>query len=523
MMVPYREANKVLIFDTTLRDGEQSPGISLNKTEKLTIAHALAELGVDVIEAGFPIASIGDFEAVQAIAREVHGPTICGLARAVNGDIDRAWEAIKDAEKPRIHTFIATSKVHMEHKLKMTPEKVAEKANAAVARAKSYTDDVEFSPEDAARTSLDVMLAVIQAAVDAGATTINIPDTVGYTTPHEFAERIAEVRKNIKGDYIISTHCHNDLGMATANSLAGVGAGARQVEVAVNGIGERAGNAALEEIVMAIKLKSDSYGGVYTEVDSKLITRTSRLVSNLTGYPVQYNKAIVGRNAFSHESGIHQDGVIKKRETYEIIDPADVGAGESQIILGKHSGRAAISSALKKLGHELDKNQMDEVFIDFKALADQKNNVSNADLSTIVDSTVLHLNDTNNRYELESASFALNDDEKPSATIKIKTPNGETIEQSAVGNGMVDAVCTAIREVVGLKIELVEYLVQAVTESIDALASVNIQLRSHDKVATGRGSDTDVVRASAKAYLDAVNRLLTIDDDRNMKTKARGQ
>lgn len=514
--------DKVLIFDTTLRDGEQSPGISLNKSEKLTIAYALAELGVDVIEAGFPISSNGDFEAVQAIARKVEGPTICGLARAIEKDIDRCWEAIKDAKSQRIHTFMSTSDVHLKYQMKKTQLEVIEMTKARVSQAKNYCDDIEFSPMDASRSDFDFLIEVLQTAVDNGATTINIADTVGFAVPHEFGAWLNKIRESVHGNYILSTHCHNDLGMATANSLAGVGAGARQVEVAVNGIGERAGNAALEEIVMALKVKSSSYGDVYTDVDSKLITKTSRLVSNLTGYPVQYNKAIVGRNAFAHESGIHQDGVIKKRETYEIIDPADVGAGGSQIILGKHSGRAAIASALKKLGHELSPEQINEIFVAFKALADQKNNVSDADLNAIVDSTFSRSQTDSQSYELSTVSFTLSENEKPSATIAVKTPGGELVETSATGNGMVDAVCTAIREIVGLKIDLVEYLVQAVTESIDALATVNIQLRSHDKIATGRGSDTDVVRASAKAYLDAVNRLLAIEDD-SSTTKAQAQ
>lgn len=511
-------SDKVLIFDTTLRDGEQSPGISLNKVEKLEIAQMLAKLNVDVIEAGFPIASIGDFEAVQAIAREVQGPTICGLARAVDGDIDRAWEAIKDAEKPRIHTFIATSPIHMEHKLRMSPEQVADKAARAVARAKSYTNDVEFSPEDAARSNVDVMLMVLQAAVDAGATTLNIPDTVGYSTPHDFAERIRAVKENIKGDFIISTHCHNDLGMATANSMAGVLAGARQVEVAINGIGERAGNAALEEIVMAIKMKKQSYNGVYTDVVTQNISQASRLVSRLTGYPVQYNKAIVGRNAFAHESGIHQDGVIKKRETYEIMDPSDVGAGESQIILGKHSGRNALKTTLDKMDITLSSEELDEVFVRFKELADRKTNVTKEDLEAITSYQKTGAED--DVFEIEELSFSrlgLSKDATAEVVLLKNKKDSQSCRES--GNGLIDAGCKAIRKITGIEAELVEYTVNSVTGGVDALADVVITLRHKGAVVAGHDAHTDVTEASVRAYLGAVNRLLKQDA---IKKKAQG-
>ena len=343
----------VTIFDTTLRDGEQSPGISLDQGEKLEIAEQLARLGVDVIEAGFPIASQGDFEAVQAIARGVRGPVICGLSRTALADIDRCWEAVADAERTRIHVFIATSEVHMKNKLRMTPEQVKTEAGRAVAHAKTYTDDVEFSPEDASRSDFDFMCTVLQAAVDAGATTLNIPDTVGYGVPAEYAKRLSDVRAAVRGDYVISTHCHDDLGLAVANSLAAVHAGARQVECTINGIGERAGNAAMEEIVMALRTRSDYYGGVDTGIRAEELGRASRLVSRLTGYPVQYNKAVVGRNAFAHASGIHQHGVLSERSTYEIMDPAAVGAGETKIVLGKLSGRHAFADTLKKMGYDL--------------------------------------------------------------------------------------------------------------------------------------------------------------------------
>jgi 2-isopropylmalate synthase len=378
------EMDRVRIFDTTLRDGEQSPGISLDVAEKLEIAEQLARLGTDIIEAGFPIASQGDFEAVEAIAKSVRGSTIAGLSRTGFQDIDRAWEAVRHAEKPRLHVFIATSPIHMKKKLRMTEDQVKEEAAAGVARAKGYCEDVEFSPEDGSRSDPEFMCEVCQIGVDNGATTINIPDTVGFGVPEEFAELISYVLERVKGDYVVSTHCHNDLGLAVANSLAGVRAGARQVECAINGLGERAGNAALEEIVMAIKTRGDYFGHLDVGVHTEELARTSRIVSRLTGYPVQYNKAVVGRNAFAHEAGIHQHGVLEDPETYEIMDANTVGQEAAQIVLGKHSGRHAFSDSLAKMGIKIQGDALNTAFTRFKELADRKVQITEADLEAIV-------------------------------------------------------------------------------------------------------------------------------------------
>src|SRR3954467_3729414 len=376
--------DRVIIFDTTLRDGEQSPGISLDAGEKLEIAEQLARLGVDYIEAGFPVASQGDFEAVEAIAKTVKGPVIAGLSRTHMADVDRCWDAVKHAERGRIHVFISTSPSHMEHMLKMTPEQVKEETGRGVSRAREHTDDVEFSPQDATRTPMDFMLEVLQAAVDAGATTLNIPDTVGYGIPWDFGALIQYVRREVKGDYVTSTHCHNDLGLATANSLAGLQAGARQIEVCVNGLGERAGNAALEEVVMALAIRPDQFPGLSTGINTEELARTSRLVARLTGYPVQYNKAVVGRNAFTHESGIHQHGVLAERSTYEIIDAAAVGQTGSQIVLGKHSGRHAFKDTLEHMGLTIQGDALNAAFVRFKELPDRKVQITDADLEAIV-------------------------------------------------------------------------------------------------------------------------------------------
>src|SRR5205814_4052888 len=377
-------AERVIIFDTTLRDGEQSPGISLDAGEKLEIAEQLARLGVDYIEAGFPVASEGDFEAVQAIARAVEGPVIAGLSRTHRADVDRCWDALRDAPRARIHVFISTSPNHMEHMLRMTPEQVVGETRAGVARAREHTDDVEFSPQDATRTPLDFMIEVLRASVEAGATTLNIPDTVGYGIPWDFGALIQYVRRQVPGDYVLSTHCHNDLGLATANSLAGVQAGARQIEVCVNGLGERAGNAALEEVVMAMTIRPDQFPGLEVGVHTEELARTSRLVARLTGYPVQYNKAVVGRNAFVHESGIHQHGALAERSTYEIIDAAAAGQTGSQIVLGKHSGRHAFSDTLSKMGLTVQGDALNAAFTRFKELADRKVQITDADLEAIV-------------------------------------------------------------------------------------------------------------------------------------------
>jgi 2-isopropylmalate synthase len=501
--------DRVIIFDTTLRDGEQSPGISLDQGEKVEIAEQLARLGVDVIEAGFPIASQGDFESVQAIAKSVRGPVICGLSRTALGDVDRCWEAIESAEHRRIHVFIATSETHMKHKLRMTPDQVKVEAASGVARARSYTDDVEFSPEDASRSDFDFMCEVLQIAVDNGATTLNIPDTVGFAVPQEYAERLANVRKVVKGDYIISTHCHNDLGMAVANSLAAVQLGARQVECAINGLGERAGNAALEEIVMALRTRADYFGGIDTGIKSEELARTSRLVSRLTAYPVQYNKAVVGRNAFAHESGIHQHGVLNERTTYEIMDPAAVGQGESKIVLGKHSGRHAFADTLKKMGYDLHGDALNQVFTRFKELADRKVELSDADLEALV---AEEMGDTvRYAFSLISLDSHGGSSSTPTATI-VLDHDGKKIEATAEGSGMVDAACAAIRHATGIEGTLTDYAVTSVTGGVDALADVALRFEVEGVSMPGRGLSTDVVEASARALLNALNRIVRVRD-----------
>jgi 2-isopropylmalate synthase len=506
----------VVIFDTTLRDGEQSPGISLDQGEKLEIAEQLARLGVDVIEAGFPIASQGDFEAVQAIARAAGagsmsgpqpagGPTVCGLSRTALKDVDRCWEAIEAAPRTRIHVFIATSEVHMRNKLRMTPEQVRTAAAEAVTHARGYTDDVEFSPEDASRSDFDFMCEVLRAAVDAGATTLNIPDTVGYGIPEEYARRLADVRSRVPGDYVISTHCHDDLGLAVANSLAAVHAGARQVECTINGIGERAGNAAMEEIVMALRTRADWFDGVDTGIRAEELGRTSRLVSRLTGYPVQYNKAVVGRNAFAHASGIHQHGVLTERTTYEIMDPAAVGAGETQIVLGKLSGRHAFGDTLKKMGYDLHGDALNRAFARFKELADRKAELSEDDLEALVAEEV---GDTvRYRFQLVSIDCHGGTGSTPQASI-VLDHDGTKLEASATGDGMVEAACNAIRKATGMEGgRLTDYAVTSVTGGVDALADVALRFEVDGHSTPGRGLSTDVVEASARAFLNAINRI----------------
>ena len=501
-------SERIVIFDTTLRDGEQAPGINLNAKAKLEIAEQLARLGVDVIEAGFPVASQGDFEAVQGIARTVGGATIAGLSRASLGDVERCYEAVKDAERSRIHVFLSTSPSHMEHMLRMGPDQVLEATRASVARASELCDDVEFSPQDATRTPMEFLLRVVQVAVDAGATTLNIPDTVGYAMPWGFAEMIRQIRAEVPGDYILSSHCHNDLGLATANSLAAVGAGVRQIEVCVNGIGERAGNASLEEVVMGLRTRRDQFGGLQTQVNTEEIVRTSRMVSRLTGYPVQYNKAVVGKNAFAHESGIHQHGVLSDRSTYEIIDAREVGGEAAQIVLGKHSGRHAIADALAKLGFELSKADLDGAFARFKELADKKPRITEADLEAIVSDEVLSDEET---YTLIGLQVAGGTALSPTATVRVGHEGG-VIEESAIGDGMVDAACAAIAKAVGVDAALAEFNVAAVTGGSDALGEVTVQVEAASGAAagtrvTGRAVATDIVEASARAYLQAVNKL----------------
>jgi 2-isopropylmalate synthase len=512
--------DRVIIFDTTLRDGEQSPGISLDVAEKLEIAEQLARLGVDYIEAGFPVASQGDYEAVEAIARAVgspagsggdkQSPVIAGLSRTHIADVDRCWQALKPAERARIHVFISTSPNHMEHMLKMTQEQVLNETRQGVARAREHTSDVEFSPQDATRTPLDFMIEVLNAAVESGATTLNIPDTVGYGIPWDFGALIQYVRKQVPGDYIISTHCHNDLGLATANSLAGVQAGARQVEVCVNGLGERAGNAALEEVVMAMKIRPDQFPGLTIGVNTEELARTSRLVARLTGYPVQYNKAVVGRNAFVHESGIHQHGVLSDRTTYEIIDASAVGQKGSQIVLGKHSGRHAFADTLAKMGITIQGDALNSAFARFKELADRKVELSEADLEAIVAEEL--------GTSIEAEAFALEALEVSGGTVGVPRAtvvlvrNGEKVEISAEGDGMIDAACRAIRKATGVDGTLIDFNVSSVTGGVDALGDVVIQLEADGVRVSGRGVSTDVVEASARAFLNGCNKVVRVRD-----------
>src|SRR3954468_2643447 len=499
------EQNRVKIFDTTLRDGEQSPGISLNRQEKLEIAHQLARLGVDIIEAGFPISSPGDFEAVQAIAREVHGPVICGLARANAQDVDAAWNAIKDSERPRIHTFISTSDIHIEHQLQTTREDVKGQARAAVAHAKQYTDDVEFSPMDATRSELAYTAEVIQIALDEGATTINVPDTVGYSMPDEYAAMWRELYRLVPdlGKVTTSTHCHDDLGLAVANSFAGVTAGCRQVECAINGIGERAGNASLEEVVMLLRVREPAHG-YWTGVDTREIARTSRLVSRMTGYQVQPNKAIVGRNAFAHESGIHQDGVLKERTTYEIMDAETVGVETNSIVLGKHSGRHALRNALEELGFQVEGAALNTAFKRFKELADKKKKVTALDLEAIVSD---EMKQAPAAFELESFEVEASSARAPLAKVRVRVPGGDTVSGSFTGDGPVDAFFSALNAAVGRDAKLKEYHVSAVTGGRDALGEVTVLLELEGRLSTGVGVSPDLLEASGKAYLRALSNL----------------
>ena len=497
----------VKIFDTTLRDGEQSPGISLDVAEKLEIAEQLAQLGVDIIEAGFPIASEGDFEAVEAIAKAVKGPVITGLSRTGFKDVDRAWEAVRHADKKRIHVFIATSKIHMEKKLRMTPEQVKHEARAAVARAKGYLDDVEFSPEDGYRSDPDFMCEVCQIAVDNGATTINIPDTVGFAVPEDYGKLIKYVIDNVTGDYVVSTHCHNDLGLAVANSLAGVTNGARQVECAINGLGERAGNAALEEVVMAVRTRRDYFGDVDVNVRTEELARTSRLVSRMTGYHVQYNKAVVGRNAFAHEAGIHQHGVLADRETYEIIDASAVGQEAAQIVLGKHSGRHAFADTLAKMGIRVQGDALNAAFVRFKELADKKVEITEADLEAIVaeelGAGVVH------RFAIHELELHGGTASRPAARVVLTQADGK-VEATGSGDGMIDAAIAAISEATGVSGALRNFQVSSVTGGSDALGAVTVTVDADGRKVTGRGVATDVVEASARAYLNAVNKVLRL-------------
>jgi 2-isopropylmalate synthase len=499
------ENDRVLIFDTTLRDGEQSPGISLNPGEKLEIAQQLARLGVDVIEAGFPIASPGDFEAVQGIARAVEGPVIAGLARTHFADIESAANAVADAGRPRIHTFIATSDIHIVHQLQSTREDVLGQARAAVAHAREFVEDVEFSPMDATRSELEFTAEVVAAAIAEGATTINIPDTVGYAMPHEFADWLGRLYALVPElhDVVLSVHCHDDLGLAVANSFAGVRAGARQVECAINGIGERAGNASLEEFVMLLDTRAAEIG-LRTAVNTREIARTSRLVSRLTGYAVPPNKAIVGRNAFAHESGIHQDGVLKERTTYEIMDATSVGLATNSLVLGKHSGRHALRQALENLGIEVQGQALNVAFKRFKEIADRKKTVTAMDLEALVtDELREHIAGfTLDGYELSAGS-----DREPRARVSVHTPEGESARGEFSGDGSVDSVFGAINAATGIDAALREFRIDAVTEGQDALGEVSVVVTLGERSAAGQGVATDVIEAAARAYLRALTTL----------------
>jgi 2-isopropylmalate synthase len=511
--------DRVIIFDTTLRDGEQCPGATLNVEEKLIIARQLAHLGVDVIEAGFAIASPGDFEAVHKISQTVgteNGPIICSLARAIKADIKAAADAIKPAAHGRIHTFISTSDIHLEFQLRKSRPEVLAIAAEMVAYAKSFCDDVEFSPMDATRTEPDYLYAVLEAAIAAGATTVNIPDTVGYTTPEEFGALIRGIRQNVRGidRAVISVHGHNDLGLATANFLEAVKNGARQLECAINGIGERAGNTALEEIVMALHVRRQYFNpflgrpaestAALTKIDTTQIHKTSRLVSKFTGMLVQANKAIVGANAFAHESGIHQDGILKNKLTYEIMDAQSIGLTENQLVLGKHSGRHAFGARLKELGFELTDLELNSAFVRFKEVADKKKEITDWDLEALVNDEIRQAPQA---FQLEHVQVSCGDRATPTATVTIITPAGEELTDAAVGTGPVDAVYKAINRLVNVPNQLIEFSVQSVTAGIDALGEVTIRLKHEIGIFSGHSANTDIIVASARAYINALNKL----------------
>ena len=508
------DQRRIIIFDTTLRDGEQSPGASMNLAEKLEIAQALVNLGVDVIEAGFPIASPGDFEAVREIADTMRGSTICGLARCNDADIDRAWEALKPAVSARIHVFLATSAIHREFKLRMTREEIIARAIAGVERAVSYCDDVEFSPEDAARTEREFLCDVVEAAIGAGATTINIPDTVGYATPSQMGETIAMLRDRVPNidKAVLSVHCHNDLGVAVANSLAAVENGAGQVECTINGIGERAGNCSLEEVAMAIKTRVDYYD-CRTDIKTQQLVPTSRLVSSITGMHVQRNKAIVGRNAFAHEAGIHQDGMLKERTTYEIMRPEDVGFTKTDLVLGKHSGRAALADRAKTLGYQLTGEQLQVVFDEFKRLADKKKEIYEGDIRALIEKQLRDLPEE--EWSLVSCRVTSGTDCQPEVKMTLKRGSEEYTEELSDGDGPIDAAFLATEKITGLTLRCKDYQVRSATLGHDALGEVTLEVENNGKTFRGRGVSTDTVEATVMAILDAVNRIAmtTVNQD----------
>jgi len=534
--------NYVRIFDTTLRDGEQSPGATMTSAEKLEVAHNLARLGVDIIEAGFPAASPDDLEAVRRIALEVGNPAhpesdaevpiIAGLARANQADIDKAWEAVQGAQRPRIHTFLATSPIHMKHKLKMDPEEVIQRVSEMVAYAKTLCEDVEFSPEDAGRSDPEFLYVVLGEAIKAGATTLNIPDTVGYTTPDEFYDLIEGIIKNTPGMHdgiTISVHCHDDLGMATANTLAGIRAGARQAEVTINGIGERAGNTSLEEVVMTLKTRHPIFE-LETGIHTPQLARVSKLVSNYTGIVVQPNKAIVGANAFAHEAGIHQDGMLKHQTTYEIMRPEDVGVNQSNLVLGKHSGRHALRNRLAEMGHSLDEVELDKAFARFKELADRKKTITDLDLEALIADEFYRPRDV---YLLNGMQVTCGTMGMPTATVRLRGPDGVVHTQAALGTGPVDATYKAINSIVNIPCTLLEFNVHAITSGIDALGEVTVRIQGTNghttmdaqrevqfpRVYGGHGADTDIIVASAKAYINALNKLIIAQTEGDQKVK----
>jgi 2-isopropylmalate synthase len=497
--------DRLIIFDTTLRDGEQSPGASMNLAEKLEVALALRDLGIDVIEAGFPIASPGDFEAVQAIARQVEGTIICGLARCNPEDIDRAWEALADASRPRIHVFLATSAIHREFKLHMAKEEIIRRAVESVSRARELCDDIEFSPEDASRTELDFLAEVVERAIESGATTVNIPDTVGYAVPSQYAATMRHLKQNVRGieKAVISAHCHDDLGLAVANSLAAVSEGARQVECTINGLGERAGNCALEEIVMAIKTRSD-YFGLRTNINTQRICPTSRLVAHVTGIAVQRNKAIVGQNAFAHEAGIHQDGLLKERTTYEIMRPEDVGLARTEFVLGKHSGRHALRDRVQDLGYHLDEAQFQHVFEAFKALADRKKVIYDADIEALAEAQI---HSGPELWTLDSFHTSDGTGTLPMAAVCLAHIDGRKLQDAACGDGPVDAVFKTIERITGITVQLRDYQVRSVSIGEDAQGEARVEVEYNGRLQRGQAVSTDIIEASANAFLQAINRL----------------
>ncbi len=501
------ETDRVIILDTTLRDGEQAAGATLNIQEKLEIARQLEKLGVDVIEAGFPITSPGDFDAVKHIAEEIRTPVISALARANPNDIAKAWEAVKHAKHPRIHVFLAASDIHLLHQLKKSREEVLEMARSMVAHAKQYIDDIEFSPMDASRAEPKYLYQILEAVITAGATTLNIPDTVGYAIPTEFGDLIEGILQNVPNinQAVISVHCHNDLGLAVANSLEAVKRGARQVECTINGIGERAGNASLEEVVMTLNTRKNLFN-LATAIDTKQIYKTSRLVSELTGFPVQPNKAIVGANAFRHESGIHQDGVIKMPITFEIIDPKSVGIPASSLVLGKLSGRHAFKERLAELGYSLADEDLNRAFTAFKELADKKKEITDKDIESLIAEEKRTVSET---YHLDRLQVSCGDRGIPTAAVRLTTSEGKVLEDAALGTGPVDAVYKAINRLVKVPSVLTEFTVKSITGGIDAIGEVFVRIESGGITYTGRGADTDIIVASAKAYMNALNRLLT--------------